>query len=1433
MADKNLATVEPGVWQEMLGYLNFSSGSSDSRFLRNLNELMGRIEAAGAPPGDSAAVFHRQLEERLAELSARSPAFADAEQARAVLRLVFQAALPAYRGHHRDLLFHLSDGELLRPLFIGRVFEAVLSEGPPWEETPRIVAGALVRLNDFIGHRPLAVLNTAQKIEPYSHERVRPIPWFIASAGAGVGVYHDLIAPALDLLRATDAALLDAAGFDPELLDELAVDPRAYDFNHPVNKRPNYHFGQWDPHLLDDRGRYRRFVVQQVTLDALLERIRSVHDIPRDELLFEAAAVLAGTILMASGTSGGSPAAHDSTTTLATLLPQIASYRDAFYHELFNRLSGAHLERLQAETAALHQPFAAARQHLNAQLARRRALQMQHVHLALVFARLGFPEAARRQSEIIPAVSARMICQIHCLMTSAHRAADRGRPTDGVTFLAQIEDLLHRGIECGAIVDPWNILGFGGQFSLFPAVENSIPDSRVDELLELMDRLFQTHARLWHQAAAVNDAEVLSRLPRDFQRLAEWWDQFATGAVSGVQWISGRESLAAARRVADALSAWHRAGAAGGDINFWRPYVADFDSPQAYKWVIQALLDHGDLAASMALLMHWLSRADELRLDDGPRSFQSLAERWLRMALEKCRPAAANEPPPTGPLPSGPLPSGPLPSGPLPSAAPVCPGPRRLLRKFFDFLEANADRYWDVPELEPAGSPRGPSKAESPSESPEESADDDDPRSLYSAAYDEVVYRDSTADDVEGSMLESFNPRTESEAESDSSSLAGRLGFLTTLSRLWKQVALAQAGLPAESVDPLVDCFTAWRERAAHNGRRLRALADAVARQAIPKPTANPESLVDYDRRWFAKESLVERVVAAIVAVDEAARFLDAAVGEAEQVGERDEETEEGSGDSGQGTGEADASPVEMQTASEQTASEKTASEKAAADDSSSEAIRGESVESKTGEGETAEGGSPEGVAAGTADRSGRAVQRLWRAVLTANVEAARTNFAPFLAAVGQDPLLYLRLARGGEPDKIAAVRSLQQTFRQLLRRLPRLGLIRETCQLIHAARAMERNNSLGPGAVTEFDRLFEVGFKALVESVVESSLAWSDSESRDEPVEDEDPRDGDLTDALQHLTESLLGQWSSHSHTLRLSVLEKVAGEKDWQELVRFVERYGHDLFTQAFFNYANLRAILHQGVDAWLDQLQSEPGDYAEMRLVAELGGRLTRSQAKKHLSLVIEAIVENYAEYRDYNATTTQSDRGELLYTLLDFLRLKSIYERIHWNLRPVMMVHEVLVRRGRSGAARLWARAMAKETQTTADQQLHRLAELQKKYGMRLSTIADRLAEQFLQPLAIDRLRALIRPAIEESRCQSAPLAFAALESEASRLAEEPSGAGLDLPDWLVILEEEVDVAAAPGNSFDDLRDYPRVALSWEEIQSQLAKWEVRLLEGRSE
>ena len=101
-----------------------------------------------------------------------------------------------------------------------------------------------------------------------------------------------------------------------------------------MNKRPNYLFGQWDLGKLDNSGRCRRFVVQQIALDAMFDRIEHRGRLPYEEMLFEAAAVLAGTMLMGSGVSGNRPDAHDSSVTLATLVQHIAAYRDAFYEQL-------------------------------------------------------------------------------------------------------------------------------------------------------------------------------------------------------------------------------------------------------------------------------------------------------------------------------------------------------------------------------------------------------------------------------------------------------------------------------------------------------------------------------------------------------------------------------------------------------------------------------------------------------------------------------------------------------------------------------------------------------------------------------------------------------------------------------------------------------------------------------------------------------------------------------------------------------------------------------------------------------------------------------------------------------------------------------------------------------------------------------------------
>jgi len=143
----------------LLGYLNFSDGRPDPKFQRAFDEAFGFLvarqverpwEALGRWLGDQADALH----------AADSPAFRDVGQCRAVADLALGPVLTAYREHHRDLLAHQSDAALFNSFFLARVCEAVLAQGGPWEERDRIVAGAVHKLNDYVGHRPVAVLET-------------------------------------------------------------------------------------------------------------------------------------------------------------------------------------------------------------------------------------------------------------------------------------------------------------------------------------------------------------------------------------------------------------------------------------------------------------------------------------------------------------------------------------------------------------------------------------------------------------------------------------------------------------------------------------------------------------------------------------------------------------------------------------------------------------------------------------------------------------------------------------------------------------------------------------------------------------------------------------------------------------------------------------------------------------------------------------------------------------------------------------------------------------------------------------------------------------------------------------------------------------------------------------------------------------------------
>ncbi len=431
--------------QILAGYLNFSAGNPDPGFHRALNQLHGTL-------GDDEAwsKIETLLAEHLRGASGKSAAFADVGQAQSVLQLVFHEVWPAYRRFHTDLLFHLSDSDFQRPFLLARMCVAVLAQGSPWTDNERIVAGALQQLNDYIGHRPVAVLESGRKMEPYPHERFRPVPIFIKQAGVSVGKYQALLEKTLEILRDSPAALLRDAYFDIDHMEELAIDVRAFDQSHPVYKRTNYTFGEWDPHCIDNKGFYNRFIVRQIVIDALVDWAEQAEKVTPEEALFQAAAALCGTILMASSIGGSGPDTHTSDISLTTLLPKVARQRDAFYTRLLSSLSGPLAKKITAEARIHRQPFGRVRQHLNLYLADYGARQLQHVQTSLLYARMGYPEASQRHANVIPSASARFECEIQCAIAAANINLDHGDVEAASQRVLQIPDLLHQGVECGA-----------------------------------------------------------------------------------------------------------------------------------------------------------------------------------------------------------------------------------------------------------------------------------------------------------------------------------------------------------------------------------------------------------------------------------------------------------------------------------------------------------------------------------------------------------------------------------------------------------------------------------------------------------------------------------------------------------------------------------------------------------------------------------------------------------------------------------------------------------------------------------------------------------------------------------------------------------------------------------------------------------------------
>ena len=591
---------------------------------------------------------------------------------------------------------------------------------------------------------------------------------------------------------------------------------------------------------------------------------------------------------------------------------------------------------------------------------------MQQRHLALLFAEMGYPEASRAEAAPHPRPS-RCACSARSSAgsTPARSHGDHGRLDGAAALLPEVEDLLRRGIACGAFADPWNMLGFQGLFPLSAAREDAIRDPRLEELVQAVEQTFSLYARLMSEAAAAGDAGPgRAGSATSMERLAAWWDPFAAAEVSDVRRVHGGEAVASARNVAAALAAWRRARRGGGPT--W-PSGATSSTTSARPGLRPGR--RGAAAQGTTTARRWACwRAGSARpsvtpLEDGNHSFHNLALRWM-LALTRGERA---------------------PSG-------------STRRERADLVDAVL--------RPPGGQRRGPLAGAALSSccpcrggwTRTRTDEDDDP---FGAAYEDVTYQDSTDND-EGAVSDGgaegrLRPGGPGRAAGEAPALPVDAGPAVADRR-----ALPAPGRPA----PVA--ARAGRRRPGDNRQGLLALLDALHAHPLPEPAGDSDSLVEYDRRRVLKEQLIYATIGTCLDTSLAVGAL----------------------------GRSAAAP-------RATAPRRWQAEAAA-----------------------------------------RWSARCSPATPTRRAQALR----PLPAALPRRAAAAHAAERGAGRRRAAPilrVRIAQAVLRSLLANLPRLGLLRETYDLLRTARGMEQAHPTRGRGVTEFNHFFQSAYQSVVENVV------------------------------------------------------------------------------------------------------------------------------------------------------------------------------------------------------------------------------------------------------------------------------------------------------------------------------------------------------------
>lgn len=850
--------IQPGA---LLGWLQLSEGRPSEKFRKELARAWSLLASAGIPQASKTLLDWLETKLRAgAAAGGGAGIFVGPPLAHAALdgaRVIIEAT----RISRRELLGHLTPNDLAGPFWLIALLELLASRlaadsqhlqpgtkgilpTTGLEILAPLFKSVLVEFHDFVGYRPVPVLESGRKVRIHSAERHRPAPLWWPGMGVAPIESGPLIARAVHWLGNAPPEILEEAGFNLSTLGELALDLREFDHSLPAAQRPNHLFGEWDAEKVDLRGHWNRMVVRSTLVRLLWEHVN--HPGPGDptdfgERLEEAGILLAGTILMSSGVLGWGPGATDPTKTLGLVVPRIARLRDGFYQQVMLKLPPAHRARLEGEARLLKQPFGRVRQALNRAVAVQRATQLQDRQLARLFARLGLEDLARERTGKLPVPSLRLAVHFDRLMARQKLRTLKGRKSR--LILGRCLNLLKRGIRCGAFADPWNLIGFQGLYPISPAREDAVPDPRLEDLLSMVASLFREVSRAYAFASADSDRESQRLLRELLAELTEWWGKYPAKGDMDLDHPDAWSEQRSALRVARAIRIWRKRGEIPADLPFWKKVLSTLETGESVAEIFDVLVGHDDLLGALGIMIYWMDAFDLHSTAEGRSDLPRMAKRWFGAWQAKSeRLQSGGEKPPEGS--EKPSPAGGRPQEKSPAEA--LDAHRKLLVRAIELVEAN------MPD-DPPGLIRDHLVPSEPGAKADESGEEP-----WSEREDE-----EESDEEEDREPEPWNRDDEhggvddGQPGSDFSLETALFGFDHHVSQFESWIWI----LENAAITPGLESFLCdHKSNLAVRSRQFRELMNLIHESPVPKPGGEISSVTEFERRRVMKTRALEQV---------------------------------------------------------------------------------------------------------------------------------------------------------------------------------------------------------------------------------------------------------------------------------------------------------------------------------------------------------------------------------------------------------------------------------------------------------------------------------------------------------------------------------------------------------------------------------------------